>query len=238
MPTKYKKDLIFRKRRLKNIYKYNAQFKVSNNYLVVTDDYEQDEINIPIANLTKQIPIDFENDINETVENIPLWDWFTIANLKTNKIWYCDFSMPYYQKEVNHDKNFISKIWAESEIPMKLSKSPLSRKMFELHIDQDEKLVKEKAQFYLENNDWEKTFSTFDLENESKKNWNQNAPLVYSNEKYDIGIVIPHSFINLSIAECFEKSIELFFNGKQGNAQKAHNLISETEYKIFLKVLF
>ena len=64
---------------------------------------------------------------------------------------------------------------------------------------------------------------------------NEIRQLLRINEKYDIGIVIPHSFINLSIAECFEKSIELFFNGKQGNAQKAHNLISETEYKIFLK---
>lgn len=235
MPTKYKKDLIFRKRRLKNIDKYNTQFKVGNNYLVVTDDYEQNEIEIPIANLTKQIPVDFENDINETVQNTPLWDWFTIANLKTNKIWYCDFSMPYYQKEVNHDKNLISKAWANLEIPLKIKHKPLPNKMFEMEFIQDEDLVKQKIDFYLSNNNWEKTFDEFNKENENKLKWNEKNPLVYSNMKYDIGIVIPHSFKEFSIAECFEKSIKLFFNSKQGNAQKAYNLISETEYKKFLK---
>lgn len=235
MPTKYKRDLISRKRRLKNIYKYNAQFKVSPNYLVVTDDYEQSEIDIPIANLTKQVPVNFKNDINKTVQNTPLWDWFTIANLKKNKIWYCDFSMPYYQKKASHDPHFISKMWAESEIPMKLSQSVLSHKMFELHILQDIQLVDERTKFYLENNNWDQTLSTFDAENESKKNWNRDTPLVYANEKHDIGIVIPYSFTNLSIAECFNKAIESFFSGKQDNPKQAHNLIAETQYKIFLK---
>lgn len=240
MPTQYKKSLQLRKRRLKNIYKYDVQFKIDN-YLIVTDDYYSDEVEIPITNLTKQIPVDFENDINKTVQNIPLWDWFTIANLKTNKIWYCDFSTPYYEKDVDHSdsnvslKRYIATTWAESEIPFKFKKQSLPNKMYSLEVIEDKKLLQNKKNFYLENNDWGKTFSTFDLENEAKKNWDQEFPLVYSNGKYDMGIVIPYSFINLSIKKCFEKSIKLFFNGKQGNRKKALELISETEYKKFLK---
>ena len=232
--TKYKKDLISRKLRLKNITKYNSQFKVGDRYLVGTDDYDQEEIDIPIKNLTKEVPVDITNDINKKVESLPLWDWFTIADLKKNKIWYCDFSMPYYYEEKDHDKNFISKIWAESEIPLKFKKSTLPGKMFTLDFIQDQELVKQKTDFYLKNNDWDRTFSEFEKETQSKIKWNQEAPLVYANEKHDMGIVIPLSFKELSIKECFEKSIDLFFNGKQGSRELAMKLISETQYKKFI----
>lgn len=233
MPTKYKKDLILRKRRMESVNKYEAQFKISDRYLVATDDYTQEEISAPIKDLTKQIPVDFTNDTNTTVRNNPLWDWFTIADLKKNKIWYCDFSMPYYV-ETNHNKHFIAKMWADIEVPFKIKNKPLPNKMFQMELDQDENLIKQKADFYLKNNDWEKTFSEFNRENQSKLNWNLQSPLVYSNMKHDMGIVIPFSFEELSICEVFEKSIKLFFDGKCGSKELAYHLISETEYKKFV----
>lgn len=234
MPTKYKKDLILRKRRMESINKYEARFKVGDRYLVGTDDYTQEEIGVPIKNLTKEVPVDIESDTNKTVCNNPLWDWFTIADLKKNKIWYCDFSMPYYYEEKDHDKDFISKIWAESEVPLKIKKGALPNKMFTLDFIQDEELVKQKADFYLKHNDWEKTFSLYEKESKSKLEWNQEVPLVYSNMKHDMGIVIPFSFEELSIFEVFKKSIDLFFNSKQGSREKALHLISETQYKKFV----
>jgi len=232
LPTKNKGELRLRKHRLKNI-KHYENFSIGK-YLVATGDYTLDEmLNIKISDLKKGVPDD-EGQPYE-VERTPLWDWFTIVNTAKNKIWYCDFSMPYFiPEDYFYTKEQTAKIWALHEVPSKMKINMTYAKMYQLEWERDEKLYQSKVDNYLSNNDWDKTFEDYRNEIDKRKNWDSKVPIVYSNAKYDIGIIIPFSFQNKTIKDIFEESINIFFSGKQNNKNNFYYLIEEPEYKKFI----
>lgn len=234
MPTKNKKHLRSRKRRLHNIVDLNgySTFSVGDKYIVATGDYDTNEmIDKKISELKKEVP-DSNGDPYE-VENTPLWDWFTIVNTKKNRIWYCDFSMPYYSENID-TKEFVASSWADLDTPLDLFFSPVKGKMYEIGFNQDTARHKVRKDFYLKNNDWDLTFFDYKNEMNKRKNWESRLPVVYSNEKHDIGIIIPFSFKHKTIKDIFEESIDLFFIGKQSKKSDFYWLIVEPEYKKFL----
>jgi hypothetical protein len=232
MPTKYKNDLLFRKKRLSHIKEYE-NFSIGK-YLIATGDYSLDEmLNTKISDLKKGVPDD-EGQPYE-VARTPLWDWFTIVNTAKNKIWYCDFSMPYHiSEDLYYTKEQVAKFWALHEVPSKMKINMSYAKMYQLEWIRNEDLYQEKINNYLANNNWDKTFEDYKNEMDKRKNWNSKIPIVYSNEKNDMGIIIPFSFSNKTIKEIFEESINIFFNGKQNNKKEFYHLIEEPEYKKFM----
>ena len=234
MPTKNKKNLRLRKNRLHNIIDINGYdtFLVGDKYIVATGDYNVDEMtNKEIGELRKGVP-DHNGDPYE-VDRTPLWDWFTIVNKKTNRIWYCDFSMPYYSSELN-PKELVAEWWADTDVPPKFLLDPLPGKMYTALVKQDNTLHKERKDFYLQNNDWDLTFNDCENEMNKRKNWKSQLPVVYANEKNDMGIIVPFSFKHRTIKDVFQESIDLFFNSKQSNKEDFYWLIEEPEYKKFI----
>ena len=67
-----------------------------------------------------------------------------------------------------------------------------------------------------------------------RKNWKSQLPVVYANEKNDMGIIVPFSFKHRTIKDVFQESIDLFFNSKQSNKEDFYWLIEEPEYKKFI----
>lgn len=219
-----RKSKIRRKKRLKQI--MNGDYEkldINETYMIATCDYDSQQLN---------------GLIKDAYDKPPLWDWFTLVNKKKNKIWYFDFSTPYIWNEFlelseETQKKHISNFWAIDDTPFKIKHNPIKGGMFKLDNDDpdyDSKL-ENRIQFYLENNDWNKTFNDFKEKNEFNLKWNDGVQL-FRNDFDDWGIIIPHSYTNKTFLDVFTEVI-LKFNQCKIN-QESHKLIKEIPFTKFL----
>lgn len=220
-----RKQKIRKKKRLNQILKGDyVTLDINETYMVATFDYDSNQLN---------------GTIKDANESPPLWDWFTLVNKKKNKIWYLDFSTPYvwnnfFDQTVEDQKKYICNLWAINDTPYEIKSTVIKGGMFKLDDkdpDYDSK-IKARIQFYLENNDWDKTFNDFKKENEFNLNWNQGVQL-FRKKSDDWIIVIPHSYINKTFLDVFTESI-LLFNQSKINPE-CYKLIDEITFNRHVK---
>ena len=221
-----RKEKILKKNRLKRI--LNGSYEtldINETYLIATNDYSKQELQGIIS-----------VDPNKT----PLWDWFTLVNKKRNKIWYIDFSMPYiwenfFDSKKDEQIERIYKMWALEDIPIVFKNETIKGGMFILNYrnpDFDSNLEK-RQEYYLNNNDWDKTLEQYKKDNDFNKNWNEGIQIYLNKESDGFGIVIPVSYKNKTFLEVFTEVIKLFSQSKFN--QDAYKLIEEIQFKKFIK---
>ena len=222
-----RKTKILKKKRLKSILKGDYEtLDINDNYLIATCDYSKEQLNGVI--------------IKEDSINSPLWDWFTLLNKKTKKIWYVDFSMPYLWKDFldlpeNKQIDMISKSWAIIDTPFKIKFKSLKGGFSEIYDEDPDYDLKlnELQKKYINQNDWKKTIQDFKDKNDYNENWNQGIQL-YLNDKDDgFGIVVPHAFKDKTFLEIFTDVIHKFNLVKYNN--DSCKLIEEITFKKFFK---
>ena len=187
-------------------------------YLFATWDYNMEEVTSPIKNLS----------------HIPLWDWFNILNVKTDKLWYLDFTCP-----------FIDEYWTTHPANMKISTACIS-----FYYDKKQKLTlslinkrdddyDEKIEWYKKHNNWKLTFDDFERKNEANKAWNEGVVILKTEDRNNFNLILPYQYAksDMSIVDIVREGVNKIVNGKivPKNRNKKHlKLIKEIEYEMFL----
>lgn len=221
-----RKKKIQKKKRLHQILKGDYEtLDINENYMIATFDYDLEQLN---------------GSIKEANERPPLWDWFTLVNKKKNKIWYLDFSAPYtwhdfFDQDINTQKRYAANLWSIKDLPFKIKSIPFKGGMSTLEEDDPNYDLKleQKIQFYLENNDWDKTFKEFKIKNQINQDWNEGIQIYRGENKDNWGIVVPHLYTDESFLEVFTQAIDLFNQNKFN--QDAFKLIEEINFNPFIK---
>lgn len=221
-----RKTKILKKKRLHSILKGNYEtLDINDKYLIATCDYTKEHLSGVIKDSSER--------------DAPLWDWFTLVNKKTNKIWYLDFSAPYFWDElldINKEEQIkrISSNWAIQDISIKFKTMTLKGGMYSLNVDDEyyDQKIDERIKFYSNNNDWDKTLEKYRQDNEYNKNWNEGVQIYRGENKDSWGIVIPVSYTNKTFLEVFTDAIKLFNYSKYN--QKFYKLILEIPFIKFL----
>jgi hypothetical protein len=221
-----RKTKIQKKKRLQHILKGDYEtLDINENYMIATFDYDLEQLN---------------GSIKEANERPPLWDWFTLVNKKKNKIWYLDFSAPYvwhefFDQDIDSQKKYITNFWSIKDIPFTIKSTPIKGGMYKLEEDDPNYDLKleQRIQFYLENNDWDKTFNDFKIKNQINQNWNEGIQIYRGENKDSWGIVVPHLYTDESFLEVFTEAVDLFNQNKFN--QNSYNLIQEIDFNLFIK---
>jgi hypothetical protein len=221
-----RKIKIQKKKRLHSILKGDYEtLDINDKYLIATGDYTKEQLNGIIKDSSDR--------------DAPLWDWFTLVNKKTNNIWYLDFSAPYFWDELldtNKEEQIkrISNNWAIQDISIKFKTMTIKGGMYSLDIDDKhyDKKVDERINYYLKNNDWDKTLEKYQQDNEYNKNWNEGVQIYRGENRDDWGIVIPFDYINKTFLDVFSEAIKLFNLCKFN--QESYKLILEIPFIKFL----
>ena len=221
-----RKTKIQKKKRLHQILKGDYEkLDINKNYMIATFDYDSKQLN---------------GSIKEASDKSPLWDWFTLVNKKKNKIWYLDFSTPYvwndfFDQDIESQKKYAANLWSINDIPFNFKSNTIKGGMYVLTVsdlDYDNKIQK-RIEFYLKNNDWDKTFNEFKIKNQINQDWNEGIQIYRGENKDSWGIVVPHSYIDKTFFEIFNEAINLFNQGKFN--QTSYNLIEEINFNPFIK---
>lgn len=221
--SKRKIELKQIKRRVNDIKKDKEVTKVMLNdkYLFATWDYNMEEVINPIKEL----------------DHIPLWDWFNILNMKTNKLWYVDFTCPYIDEywETNPEHMKISSACIDfyyniDENVKKLSLNSLNKK------DND---FDKKREWYEKYNNWKLTFENYIKKNEANKLWNEGIKVISQSEKRNFNIIVPYEYAkgDMSITDILREGVNQIINGKiipKNQNEKYFSLINEIKYEMFL----
>jgi hypothetical protein len=93
--------------------------------------------------------------------------------------------------------------------------------------------LEKRQEYYLNNNDWDKTLEQYKKDNDFNKNWNEGIKIYLSKESDGFGIVVPVAYKNKTFLEVFTEAIKLFSQSKFN--QDAYKLIEEIQFKKFTK---
>lgn len=234
MPTKQKKENRLLKRRSANLKKYASDYANLNleHYTLYTGDYTNEELRGPLLQPSDEF----------STYRYPLWDWFTVRNNKSGKVWWLDFSCPYYAENdtgltERKLQLFISQQWATEDDSFKFHFTRVkdsSQKLYSLHFE-DSNDYERNVRNYVQNNDWQRTFEAYTLENEKKKNWGPH-PVLYLTGYRELTLLVPHSYVTNGVT--FEETlhhVEEQFGKVNQNKKEAQYLIGETPYVRYLK---
>lgn len=218
--SKRKTDISNIKRRVRDLKKDEDVTKVmlDDKYLFATWDYNMEEVTSPIKNLS----------------HIPLWDWFNILNVKTDKLWYLDFTCP-----------FIDEHWGIHPMDMKISTACISfyydkkQKLSLSMINKRDDDYDEKIEWYKKHNNWKLTFDDFERKNEANKEWNEGVVIFKRDDQNDFNLILPYQYAksDMSIVDIVREGVNKIVSGKivpKNKNKKYLKLISEIEYEMFL----
>lgn len=218
--SKRKTDISNIKRRVHELKKDEDVTKVmlDDKYLFATWDYNMEEVTSPIKNLS----------------HIPLWDWFNVLNVKTDKLWYLDFTCP-----------FIDEHWGIHPMDMKISTACISfyydkkQKLSLSMINKRDDDYDEKIEWYKKHNNWKLTFDDFERKNEANKEWNEGVVILKTEDRNHFNLILPYQYAksDMSIVDIVSEGVNKIVNGKivsKNQNKKYLKLISEIEYQMFL----
>jgi hypothetical protein len=219
------------KKRVYDIYNDEDVVKImlDDKYLLVTWDYSLEELTKPMS--------DFSNP--------PLWDWFSILNIKTKKLWYIDFTCPFvddYWHKNSFDQNTstacIGFYYRDTE-NLKINFSVSSKIGGISKLSRDSEYEK-KIEWYKKYNNWDLTFKDFNEKNEINRNWNEGVKTFkHTHELNSFAFIAPYSYskTEISIVDVIRKGLNNILSGKvipKHQNGKYAKLIQEIEFDMFL----
>lgn len=195
--------------------------ELNDKYILATWDYDSDKLKMPLR---------------EFVPNSPLWDWFTLYNKKTKKVWYTDFTFPYITDYFLRDSFEKAIDLASSYI---FFNNVVDSDKFPLNDYEDRSKHIEKIKKI---NNWDLTFKDYKTEVEKNKNWNEGVKVIKNSKNKndrDIVIVAPYcDYMNTdkSFADYFKEVVEIIESGKMieyHNRKKYLTLIEEIKFNYY-----
>jgi hypothetical protein len=200
---------------------YEGIAKLDDYNYIVTDDYSNKDLLEPIVNL----------------EKLPLWDWIRLVNTRKNTIYYTDFSVCIGSHKYIPNKESLATLWSFqkcNEVSIKTTKIHMTNfyKLDLINTDRQKKL----EEYYLENNDWDLSFSDLEKTREEITKL-MPSPVVVSKEISDssYSIVISEDYKNYSISDIYKLFVlpSFYQKGKIYSYKDASIFKSEIEVKIF-----
>ena len=250
MPTKSKKSLRLRKKRLHSVLHNSEDWSsvVALGYSVLTQDYTQEQVSGRVCDVSSLVGVDDSG--NETYGyRPPLWDWWTLVNKKRNKLWYVDFSFPYTNSVELRDlesgvtslpelRTKLSHQWADHDAFLGFdwvtcTDYPRNLKLKELVPRTNEETYKVRYEYYYNNVDWERVVHTY--VERLRFNENYSGPLqTRRSSTEEWSLVVPQHYSERTFTQIYEEALRTFPNSPRVN--HTHDaLVKEVCYEKYYK---
>lgn len=204
---------------------YNT-IDIDDTYLLATGDYQIEEMDTaPLSSLRE-----------------PLWDWFTILNKKTKKIWYVDFSCPYTNKNftslTEREKINLGVIDLYYRYAYDLEKDHKLFSNFN-YFKKADKYYDHMKDYYQKYNNWDLTFKSYEKKMKENEAWDEDIVVLY-NDIQDFCAIMPHRYLkksDMTIKDVFKEILLIIKNGKvkpKDQNKKYKKLIDEINFDLNL----